>query len=340
MSTLHERLVPTVPAAGDARRPHDGRPGRVQNRPAQTLAGFLERHRGIVVDVQPGATPVSRRLLVAQGSPSTVTHAVAVAGTGSSSALDCEEQVLRTAAELPAALTRTLPRVVGRIAVGPRQDGLVVTAVPGLGRPGSDASQLRTGQLLVAVGDWLGLLWRESADGESSADLIGDRMAGFLVHYGDSPRLRSAPAKLRAAQDRVSQFPVRLSMGHGCLCTRHTRLGGDRVIGVDDWALGSMATNPLHDLAGFAARTAGRRLLEVLVGRTSYAGMFRQFVGGGLVRLGVPRHLWRDVVLLAQFEIAMAALDRGEPDQMTSLMALLGASVTRTEKATDRGGRP
>ncbi|HET8560604.1 MAG TPA: hypothetical protein VFL69_08820 [Marmoricola sp.] len=290
----------------------------------EPLDRFLGRHHAVVVDVLPGAAPVTRRLLVGPADTPVVTHAVAVPTNGSEEPLATEERVLRTVSALPGELSRSLPRTLGRVRVGPHQAGLVLSAVPGLGRAAATGRPgLRPGQLLVAVSDWLGLVWRSSTNGD--APTLGSvALAAFLDRYGEATRLRTSPLLLQAARDRVAQVPVRGTLVHGCLCPRHTRFDAERVVGVDDWSLGSPAGNPLRDLGGFAARLAGPRLPEVIAGRTSYAGMYRQFLAGGLGRLGLPRSLWRDVLVLAQFEIAYAALGRGEADQMALLMAVLG----------------
>ncbi|HEY6934772.1 MAG TPA: hypothetical protein VI452_15335 [Marmoricola sp.] len=299
-------------------------------RAPESIDGFLARHHAVVVDVLPGAAPATRRLLVGHGDGPTVTHAIAVSTDGSTLPLDTEEQVLGVVPRLPGELARTMPRVVGRVRMTTDQEGLAVTAVPGLGPSTPGTPRVRAGQLLLQVSDWLALLWRESATGESSATLATSTLPAFLQRYGDSLRLRSAHLQLQAAHDRVAQFSTGCTVGHGCLCARHVKIGGDRVVGVDDWTLGSVSANPLLDLGGFASRLAGSRLPEVLAGRTSHAAMYRQFVASGLSRLGLPRSLWRDVLLLAHFEIAYAALERGEPDQIGSLMAAVSGL----------GGRP
>lgn len=296
----------------------------------ETIDRFLERIHATVVDVLPGATPASRRLVVGRGAAGPLTHVVAVGTDGADQPLATEERVLRAVPGLPPELARTLPRVVERVRVDAKHDGLVLTAVPGLGRPQPGSSELRPGQLLVQVSDWLGLLWRDTSGPEASAALAVESLPAFLERYADSARLRSAPAHLRAARDRLGPFAVRRTLGHGCLCLRHVRLGPERVVGVDDWSVGSPSANPLLDLGSFAARLAGPRLPELVAGRTSYAGIFRQFLSGGLGRLGLPRSLWRDVLVLAQFETAFAALERGEPDQIALLVAALGAIGSRS----------
>lgn len=305
----------------------------------ETIDAFLGRHGASVIDVLPGADPSTRRLLVAPRAttgPTTgpitgPTHAVAVSTQGTEDALLLEERVLRVAAGLlPLELSRTLPRVVGRVRMGQQRPAVVLSAVPGLGRTVSGAAT-RPGQLLAAVSDWLALLWRETASGNTAPPLGAQALSDFLARYGGWTRLRLAPLQLQAARDRLAAFPVPRTLVHGCLCPRHVRFGATRVVGVDDWSLASTEGNPLSDLGAFAARLAGHQLPEVVAGTTPAAGLYRQFIGMGLSRLGLPRSLWRDVLLLSQFEIAAWALERGEPEQMTLLVALLGGLASSGE---------
>jgi hypothetical protein len=299
----------------------------------ETLDAFLGRHGAGVIDVLPGADPSTRRLLVAPRTGTRPTHAVAVSTKGTEDPLLVEERVLRGAALLHLELSRTLPRVVGRVQLAPQRSGIVLSAVPGLGRTVSTGAASLPGQLLAAVSDWLGLLWRETASGDAAPTLGAHALSDFLARYGGWTRLRLAPLQLQAARDRLAAFPVPRALVHGCLCPRHVRFGATRVVGVDDWSLASTEGNPLLDLGGFAARLAGHRLPEVVAGTTSAAGLYRQFLAVGLSRLGLPRSLWRDVLLLSQFQIAARALDRGEPEQMTLLVALL-AGLAPTGQGT------
>ena len=192
-----------------------------------------------------------------------------------------------------------------------------------------------TVRLLTAVDDWLDLLWRETADGPCDALLAVDLVADFGRRHGSSPMVRTAVRHLDAAQERIAEHPVGLVMVHGCLCRRHLRISGEHVIGVDDWGAGSPAANPLLDLAGFTARLAHGRLQEVLHGRSAHARALQRFVARRLTHLDLPRRLWRDVLLLGQFRLALDALDRGETEEMSALMRVLGGIAT-----TSRPGRP
>jgi aminoglycoside phosphotransferase (APT) family kinase protein len=97
------------------------------------------------------------------------------------------------------------------------------------------------------------------------------------------------------------------------------------VVGVDDWGHASQSGDPLRDLGRFAVRLADRRLAEVVAGRTSYARTVRRLVAAGLERTALPPQLWRDVLVLAQLELAVESLDRGDPSAFSLLLTAVRA---------------
>lgn len=300
----------------------------------RTLADLLEQEQASVVDVVRGSAPGTRRLLVApEGSG--VTLVVSVVAGDRASVLDAEERVLAPVSALSPGLAQTMPRPLGRLLVDERQVGSVMTAVPGLGPRTTATARVPTARLLTAVDHWLDLLWRETAGAEAEGGLAADLVADFARRHGTSPLVAAAVRQLAAAQGRVAEHPVQLVMVHGCLCTRHLQISEDRVIGVDDWATGSPAAHPLVDLGGLGARLAQGRLPEVLLGRSGHARALQRFLTRGLIRLALPRRLWRDVLVLGQFRLALEGLEQGRTEGMTVLMRLLGDTGT-----TGRGARP
>ncbi|HET6625978.1 MAG TPA: hypothetical protein VFG63_06275 [Nocardioidaceae bacterium] len=293
----------------------------------QQFAAFLERRNVAVLDVTRGASPDCRRLLVGDVESGLLTHAVAVAyRVGTNTGVDTEESVL---SGLPGLLCpellATVPKVVERVEVATAQTGLVVRAVRGLGQPDGGANQERTPVMLAAIDTWLAAVWRDTA-GESAPTDLGDRATTTVMErYAGSPRLAPALASIGRARRNLSEFDVRRTLTHGCLCRRHTRTDHGVLIGVDDWGLGARAGDPLRDLGRVAVGVSAGRLPEVVAGRTSYAGAVRDFVASGLERNAVPRQLWRAVLVLTQLELAVAALDRGEPDGIALLITAVRA---------------
>ena len=77
---------------------------------------------------------------------------------------------------------------------------------------------------------------------------------------------------------------------------------------------------------------AGGRLPEVLAGRSTFAAEIRTFLGAVLVHTSVPPQLWREVLVLAQLELATESLERADPNGMhlLSRAVRLSKALTRT----------
>ena len=89
--------------------------------------------------------------------------------------------------------------------------------------------------------------------------------------------------------------------------------------GATDDCRASSYRDPTRDIGIHAVRVAESRLPEVMLGRSAYAANVRRFVTVGLAAIGVPRRLWRDVLLLAQLELALDSLGRGDPEGVSIL---------------------
>ncbi|MPZ94150.1 MAG: hypothetical protein GEU96_04365 [Propionibacteriales bacterium] len=283
----------------------------------QSLDGFLSASGVEVLDVRRGAAAGTRRLLVGDPIAASATYAVAVADQPiSAPAVDAEARLLGDLqALLPAELVPTVPRVVGPVDVRGRV-GLVVTAVPGLlpeqHRLPSQRRQPAHGRSsLQAVREWLARLWHTTGGVAGSIDLGRDAADQLFARYAGSAQLAPSLGAAHRARSRIGRFETARTVTHGCLCPDHVHVDETAVIGVDDWALGSVSSEPLRDLGGFAVRTAGERLPEVVVGRTAYAHVIRDFVISGLAEISLPKHSWRDVLVLTQLERASAELDAG-----------------------------
>jgi hypothetical protein len=294
---------------------------------ARPLDQLLEERGLVVTDVVAGAAPGTRRLYVADvHDTDDVRFAVAVPhGDGGDGAVANEATVLSLLHErLPAALSRSVPEVVEWV-LGPAQrQSLVVTAVAGLDSSGThpaNAGDLR--RLLVDTITWLESVWQSTSGDLIPVELGRGPVDLLLSRYRGAANVRPAIGALLRARGRVAQVEVVSTATHGCLAPRHLHRGPDGALGVDDWGLGSTASDPLRDLGRVAVDLASHHLPEVVVGRTALATEFRHAVCRGLEVLSVSPRLWRDVLLLAQFEAALSELARGEP----SRLALLQQSV-------------
>lgn len=307
--------------------------GRQQATPGRGLAlpyassrfsAFLDRRRVAIHDVVRGAAPESRRLLLGPRGGDTVTYAVAVGyGVGGRRAVENEQLVLEQGAvPLRPELRRSLPSALEHVEVYAGLDGLVMTAVPGLRTPARPWTGTRTRELLAAMPRWLLAVWEDTAGEARQVDLGAAELSTVLPPNESTRRLEPVLDAVRRARLRLAEYELPGVLTHGCLCPRHVTVDGDAV-GVDDWGLGGVAGDPLRDLGRFAVSVAGGRLPEVLAGHSAFAAEVRQCVTGVLAHTPVPARLWREVLVLAQLELAVESLEHADPNGMH----LLGRSV-------------
>lgn len=291
--------------------------------PSRSLTAFLEQEQATVLNVVRGAAPGTRRLFIGDRSGESVRFVVAVATRDQQATLTAvarEEQVLTTLRRVLApTLQETVPQVLGRLVVDGESDGLVLTGAPGLNPSGASDEHHGSRTSLGAVSAWMNAL-RSAAQGPAApVDLGESATESTLTPYAGLARISSTFGQVRAARNRLAQVEVVRTITHGCLCPRHVRIEGSAVVGVDDWSLASLTGDPTRDIGICAARVAGSRLPEVMLGRTAYAANMRRFVTAGLSEIGVPRRLWRDVLLLTQLELALESLSRGDPQGVSLL---------------------
>jgi hypothetical protein len=162
-----------------------------------------------------------------------------------------------------------------------------------------------------------------------------DGVADILEHrFGEDPELAGDLSALAELRIRLGGQRAPSTVVHGDFWLGNILIGGDGVSGVADWEVARMAGVPAHDLARFAVTyslyldrhtrpgrpVAGHRGLRAdrwgagvdhaVDGDGWYPTLVRDFLGGGLVRLGIARSSWRDVVLA---ELAVIA---GEADHV------------------------
>jgi len=291
----------------------------------EPLPDFLERQQLQVLDVVPAAAPSGRRLLVGSATTERRVMSIAVAEIGPpSAALDREEAVLEgLRTRVDSNLARTIPRVLQRVQAGPSSIGLAVTTpqdreatvVPEPRRPTHNRLRKDAPLVLDAVGAWLGELWAQTRQGEPAPAAVGAAGARWLVDlYPPISRTAVGLDDLLRAQRYLGSQLVPRTAVHGCLCPRHVQIAHGRVVAVEDWGLGSLGSDPLIDLGGFAVRFAGNRLEDALGGRSAFGKAVRRFVTTGLDRAGLPPRMWRELLMLAQLDRAHRAATRGDAD--------------------------
>lgn len=294
----------------DDRRHRDGSPDAL----TEQLSAFLERRGVKALNVVRGTAPSTRRFLVGEPDTGLVRYAVAIGPAAPRpNPVDVEREILLDfEGRLRPALSRTLPRVVQDVAVESERVGLVLTGVPGLSAVSGHRSDVAARLFLQAVGEWLAALWQDSAGAKIQVTLGARAAQSLRSNHSGAERLEPALASILRARSQLAELEVVTTLTHGCLCPRHAMTTGDTVTGVDDWGTAGTG-DPLRDLGRAAVHIAADRLPEVLTGRTSFAGAVRHFVTSGLALSGVPRLLWREVLVLTQLELAGEAVNRGDP---------------------------
>jgi hypothetical protein len=318
------------PAAGD-QGPYSWA-GLPSSYAATDFARFLESRHVTVLDVVPGAARGTRRLLVGDPSSGQVSYATTVSQpTGEPGPTAREELVLTEVRPgLSGSLRQTLPEPVAHVEVFTNLDALVVTGVPGLRPLGQRPDPPPPQVVATAMQAWLHGVWQQTS-GENKQVTLGRSAIEVLIgRYAGTAQLANALELLRATRARLDDLEVPGTLTHGCLCPRHIMFEQDQVVGVDDWGLGSPDGDPLRDLGEYTVRLAGTRLPEVLTGTSPFAVPLRQLVANGLGRLGLPRSIWRHVLLLAQLELTISALEQGNHDEMLLLVRSVEALPRRT----------
>jgi hypothetical protein len=289
-----------------------------------TLDEFLVAAHVEVVDVTRGAAAGTRRLLLGEPHSRSVSYSVAVAdGAPWAPALDHEVRFLTELRGMvsPPVLA-TLPSLVASVTVGERP-GVVMTAsgpVPRYRRgPAADPDALE------AVCDWLDALWRDTAGPTGPVDLGRQAADLLLARWVGVERLAPVLSAVHRARRRVARQRTRRTAAHGRLCPQRVYVRDGAVLGVDDWGRAGLDADPLRDLGGFAVRHAGPRLADVVADRAGPTRRVGDFVRAGLAATGLPESGWRDVLVLAQAERTVDALERGRADEIGLLVAAADA---------------
>ena len=160
--------------------------------------------------------------------------------------------------------------------------------------------------------------------------IVGE--AGILSErFADDPAIEGALARLRATHARLGASTTSRTAVHGDFWFGNLLAIGDQISGVIDWESGAIWGEPLRDIVRFAityalyldrhspagGRVAGHRGLRsgvwgsgiefALDGSGWFSDLFREFIAGGLSRLGADPARWRDAALAGIAEVAATA---------------------------------
>jgi aminoglycoside phosphotransferase (APT) family kinase protein len=215
---------------------------------------------------------------------------------------------------------------------------LVVTAMPGVpmsadylrwrhtARRGSVAADF------AIAGRWIAELQSETARDPEPLDM-GQDVAEILVdRYANEPRLGACIRHLESMCERLRTNQIPRTAVHGDFWFGNVLTAGGRVTGVVDWELGVATGEPVRDLVRFPLmyalyldrhaasgesiagdQTPGSRwgagIFHAIQGSGWFPDLFRDFIQGGLHRLGAAREAWRDAALAGVAEVAATTDD-------------------------------
>lgn len=229
-------------------------------------------------------------------------------------------------------LTATIPSVVADVEFHGRT-GVVMEAVHGTPmstsytRGGHTADPRRVAADFTAVDRWLGTLQQATAAGRAPVDLGAGIAERLTARFGED-EVGEDLARLAEVRRRMATSLVPRTAVHGDMWLANVLMAGSAVTGVVDWEGGETRGDPVRDLARFAITYAmfldrhtkrGRRVRGhaglragtwgvgveyALDGDGWFPDLVREFLRGGLARLGADPARWRDAALAGIAEMA------------------------------------
>jgi len=248
--------------------------------------------------------------------------------------VECEADLLVELSKLQLpALAGTIPRVVDTVDFNGRQ-GIVTNALPGTGmtttylRWRHTASAGRVARDFEAVARWLGEFQAATATRAAPLELDGGVQSRLRVRFAGDEQLDDDLGRLEELYARLRQQSVPRTAVHGDLWFGNILLDRGEITGVVDWEGGAVSGEPVRDLVRFAlayslyldrrtkhgcsvaghpglrADRWGAGVEYALAGSGWYPELVREFLGGGLARLGASPSAWRDALVAGVAEIA------------------------------------
>ena len=180
------------------------------------------------------------------------------------------------------------------------------------------------------VAAWLSGFQAATAAPPSPIDLAAGAAARLRGRFGPTAG-GDLLERLELLNDRLAATTTPRTAVHGDLWCGNLLVAGSAVSGVVDWEAGEERGEPLRDLVRFALAYAlyldrhtrpgrtvaghpglrrgdfGAGIAYALDGSGWFPELFREFLAGGLRRLGAPAYLWRDAALAGVAAVAAGA---------------------------------
>lgn len=183
----------------------------------------------------------------------------------------------------------------------------------------------------TAASRWLAALQACTTSAATPISLLDGVPTQITTRWPGDARARTLADKLAPVAARLTSACTPRTVVHGDFWAGNVLVTNAAVTGVVDWPDGSLAGEPLGDVARFALTYAlyldrhtrhgrqvsghpglradgwGAGIRYALAGEHWFGRIVTEFVTGALARLGAPTDLWRDVLLAGIAEIAVTA---------------------------------
>jgi hypothetical protein len=183
----------------------------------------------------------------------------------------------------------------------------------------------------AAVQAWLAKFQSLGTGPTGPVDMDGGASEVLRRRFADDPRVGEVLARLAAVHARLRATSTPRTAVHGDFWFGNLLLVGDHISGVIDWEAGSACGEPMRDVVRFAItyslyldrhtrpgqRVAGHKGLRAgewgagiawaVDGDGWYPDLVREFVRGGLSRLGADPDCWRDAMMAGLADVAASA---------------------------------
>jgi lipopolysaccharide/colanic/teichoic acid biosynthesis glycosyltransferase len=264
---------------------------------------------------------------------------------------------------LPATLQATIPSTIEQLDVDGRPI-LVATALPGspmatryhAWRHLATPAAVRADFGMVEA--WLARFQSATAGPPMPIDMDGGTTEVLRRRFAGDPSLDRALVRLSAIYARLNRSTTPRTAVHGDFWFGNLLTTDDEISGVIDWESASTCGEPVRDLVRFATtyslyldrhtaaggRVAGHRGLRTgawgsgiefaVYGKGWFPDLFREFVSGGLARLGADPDCWLEATLAGLAEVSATA----DHDSFARLHWQLFARLS-DPGAADRGAR-
>ncbi|MFI5282874.1 MAG: aminoglycoside phosphotransferase family protein [Candidatus Dormibacterales bacterium] len=247
-----------------------------------------------------------------------------------------ERSVLSDLARLPGLAAVGIPRLIDYLELGGRRS-LVTTAMPGspmttryhAWRHVATESAVRAD--FAAAESWLARFQSASSLNRAPLDMDGGRMGLLRRRFADDPMTEVLLDRLSSIYGHLSASSTPRTAVHGDFWFGNLLMTGPEITGVIDWEAGAATGEPVLDIVRFAlsyalyldrhARTGtqvaghpglragewGAGIVYAVDGRGWFPETVRDFVSGGLTRLGADPSIWREALVAGLADVAATA---------------------------------